>query len=95
MKKIISCCGVVCSECEYFPTECEGCPAQKGNVFWLANVEADICPIYKCCINEKQIVHCGLCEKLPCERYLGGDPTKTEEENAEVLKKQLEQLGMM
>lgn len=95
MDKIISCCGVVCSECEYYPKECEGCPTIKGNAFWLQYVEADICPIYDCCINKKQFVHCGLCGELPCEHYGRGDPTKTEEENAEILKKQLAQLKRM
>lgn len=33
MDKIISCCGVVCSECQYYPIDCKGCPALKGKHF--------------------------------------------------------------
>lgn len=95
MEKIISCCGVVCSECQYFPEACSGCPAIKGQVFWLEYTGGTVCDIYECCVNTKKLVHCGKCEKLPCNRYNGSDPTKTAEENENDFIKQLAQLRLM
>jgi hypothetical protein len=89
MSKIISCCGVVCSECERYPENCKGCPAIKGKVFWLEYTGENICPVYSCCMLEKKYEHCGKCALLPCEKYHRGDPTKTKEENQQVLEKQL------
>lgn len=95
MDKIISCCGVVCSECDSFPENCKGCSEIKGRVFWLQYTGEDICGIYDCCMNERRLGHCGKCAHLPCERYSRDDPTKSIEENAEDLRKQLEQLKSM
>jgi hypothetical protein len=95
MDKIISCCGVVCSECTYFSKDCTGCPEIKGKVFWLHFTGEDICDIYDCCINKRHLQHCGKCEFLPCKRYSRDDPTKSPEENAEDHRKQIEQLKSM
>lgn len=95
MEKIISCCGVVCSDCEHYPSDCKGCPAIKGKVFWLEYTGGSICEIYDCCINHKKLEHCGKCAKLPCEHYNGNDPTKSEAENAEDHAKQMKQLKSM
>ena len=43
MNKIISCCGVICSECEYYPIDCKSCPIIKGQVFWLEYTGEKIC----------------------------------------------------
>jgi len=93
--KIISCCGVVCSDCEYYPNDCKGCPEIKGNVFWLQYTSEEICSIYQCCINEKQYSHCGKCSDVPCQFYERGDPTKTDEENKKILDSNLAQLKQM
>lgn len=95
MDKIISCCGVVCSECQYYSTDCKGCPAIKGQVFWLEYTNEKICAIYDCCLNTKKLAHCGKCKELPCDRYNGFDPTKTPEENENDFIKQLAQLRLM
>lgn len=29
MEKKISCCGTVCSDCEYYPADCQGCREVK------------------------------------------------------------------
>lgn len=90
MERSISCCGIVCSECQYYPKECAGCPALKGKVFWLQYVEAEVCPIYQCCVEEKKLDHCGQCGKLPCERWKRfEDPNMTAEESAEGEKRQI------
>ena len=95
MEKIISCCGVVCSDCEYYPEDCKGCREIEGKVFWLQFTGGDICDIYDFCIEKKQLAHCGKCSALPCEHYAKNDPTKPEEENKAILKKQLEQLKQL
>ncbi len=43
MNKIISCCGVICSKCEYYPIDCKGYPIIKGQVFWLEYTGEKIC----------------------------------------------------
>lgn len=95
MDKVISCCGVVCSECQYYPADCKGCLTIKGRVFWLEHTGEKICEIYECCVNTKKLEHCGKCEKLPCAKYNGSDPTKTTEENNQDFINQLEQLHAM
>ncbi len=96
MGNIISCCGVICSECEHFNGECSGCPDIRGKAFWLQFTGEDVCSIYNCCINKKQYQHCGQCSSLPCELYLNSnDPTKSEEENQGILQNQLQQLKLM
>ena len=95
MEEIISFCGVVCSKCQYFPGECSGCSAIKGQVFWLEYTGGTVCDIYECCVNTKNLVHCGQCENLPCDRYNGSDPTKTAKENENDFIKQLAQLRLM
>lgn len=95
MDKVISCCGVICSECQYYHVDCNGCPEIKGQVFWLEYTGEKICEIYECCVNTKKLLHCGRCANLPCHRYNGSDPTKTPEENKNDFIKQLEQLHSM
>lgn len=93
MEKVISCCGVVCSECEYYPDNCTGCPTIKGKAFWLEYTGGTVCDIYDCCVNQKKFSHCGQCASLPCGLYLNAnDPTKSEAENEAILKSQLCQL---
>ena len=95
MDKIISCCGVICSECSYYPTDCKGCPTIKGQAFWLEYTGENICKIYDCCVNDKRLEHCGQCEILPCGRFNGSNPTKTPEENKNDFINQLAQLRLM
>lgn len=95
MDTVISCCGVACSQCQYYPEDCKGCPTIKGKAFWLEYTNEEICSIYDCCVNQKKLSHCGKCDKLPCNRYDGSDPTKTEKENNDDFIKQLEQLHLM
>lgn len=95
MDKIISCCGVICSECQYYPADCKSCPTIEGQVFWLEYTGEKICGIYQCCVNTKKLEYCGNCERLPCAEYNGFDPTKTQEENEKDLINQLAQLRAM
>ncbi|MEM1484766.1 DUF3795 domain-containing protein [Oscillospiraceae bacterium PP1C4] len=95
MARIISCCGMVCSGCDYYPQDCKGCPSIEGKAFWLQFTGGDVCEIYNCCVNEKGLKHCGQCSLLPCELYSNSDPTRSEQENQDILKKQLKQLQSM
>lgn len=93
MDKTVSFCGVVCSECEYYPNDCKGCTGVEGRPFWIQYVEQDMCNIYDCCANKKKIAHCGKCSELPCNYYFDTvDPNLTEKERNEGLKKQIETL---
>jgi hypothetical protein len=81
-------CGIYCGSCEYFGKQCEGCNSLKGKPFWTASVKMDICTLYDCSINKKQLEHCGLCSELPCKTYLEfRDPSLTDEQFNESVKK--------
>ncbi len=95
MEKIISCCGVVCSDCKSFPNDCKGCPEINGKAYWLQYTGEDICGLFDCCVNQKKFPHCGNCASLPCGHYERDDPTKTPEENEEDRRKQLAQLKLL
>ena len=92
MLKNGSCCGCICTECEYFPADCPGCAATQGKPFWLRFTGDAVCSIFHCCVEERGLPHCGKCAKLPCVLYEGNDPTKTPEENAADHQNRLEQL---
>ena len=96
MKKTVSCCGVVCSQCEHFPHVCLGCSQIEGKVFWLKYTNEAVCNIYHCCVKEKAFLHCGQCKELPCRFYTDAyDPTKSKDENEMILKKQLQELSLL
>ena len=59
-KQLIGMCGAYCGACEWkAKTNCPGCQAKKGDMFWGE------CAVAKCCC-EKGISHCGTCSELPC-----------------------------
>lgn len=95
MGKIISCCGTICTDCEYYPGACAGCPEIEGKAFWLEYTGGAVCEIYDCCVRQRQYAHCGACQELPCSRYQLEDPTKSAEENARDSQRQMEQLAKM
>ena len=96
LKKIISCCGAVCSGCEKYPNDCKGCSDVKGKVFWLEFTGGMVCDIYNCCVDQKRFDHCGQCSSLPCQFFLDTiDPNKTKEENEKILESQLYHLKSM
>jgi hypothetical protein len=64
-KNQIAMCGAYCGACEWKPkTNCPGCLAAKGKMFWGE------CTVAKCAI-EKGITHCGLCSDLVCDTLQG------------------------
>jgi hypothetical protein len=95
MSKDISVCGIDCAvacveHCNKFEelkdNPCKGCNALEGVVFWTKLFNVDVCPIYGC-VKEKQLKHCGQCEKLPCDIWVNSkDPSMTEEQHQQGIK---------
>ena len=53
-------CGLRCEGCAWKEShDCGGCIATNGHPFHGA------CPVATCC-QEKQLLHCGLCDVFPC-----------------------------
>lgn len=53
-------CGIDCGSCEYREkTNCPGCQAAEGKMFWGE------CAVAKCCIS-RNLEHCGPCQDFPC-----------------------------
>ena len=73
------------------PMKCPGCRKIKGKVFWLRYTGDACCRVYDCCVNRKHWHHCGKCAELPCYRF-SKDPTISDEQNAENLRKMLDNL---
>jgi len=83
MDQILSSCGLLCNECEIYPTQCAGCHRVKGAPFWATeHTPGGICPLYKCAVVDKKYTSCGQCPDLPCELFLRmQDPNSTNEEH--------------
>ena len=80
-KNLAPVCGLYCATCEYLENQCPGCGYVKGRPFWTIRIGVEVCPFYDCCINKKQLEHCGLCEKLPCQTFEEfQDPSLTAEQ---------------
>jgi|SRR5450756_117654 len=80
-EKLAAVCGLYCGPCEYLGEQCGGCGYIEGKPFWTSEMRIETCPLYDCCINKKQLEHCGLCDELPCETFLSlSDPALSPEE---------------
>lgn len=56
-----SSCGIDCSTCQIGKERaCSGCHTLNGEVFWGK------CDLYRCA-NEKNLPHCGKCNRFPCD----------------------------
>jgi len=80
---ILSVCGLVCDNCEFFNVTCSGCQAVKGSTFWAKEMmPSGVCPLYDCSVNRKGLKNCGSCSELPCNTFIEmKDPNSTEEEH--------------
>lgn len=59
--QLIAMCGDYCGQCGYREeANCPTCQVAKGEMFWGE------CSVAKCC-TEKGLMHCGLCDDLPCD----------------------------
>ena len=84
-------CGAKCIDCLSFPNECKGCKKIKGKVFWLQYTGDDICPIWKCCKDQKRN-NCGGCPRFPCSHFVN-DSSISKEKNEKNLKMMIDNLS--
>ena len=80
-RKLATVCGLYCGDCEYLEKQCRGCGHQEGRPFWTTQMKVEVCPLYDCCVNKRQLEHCGLCSELPCKTFAQFyDPSLSEED---------------
>lgn len=80
-KNLAPVCGIYCGTCEYLAKQCQGCGYQQGKPFWTVQMNVEVCPLYDCCVNKRQLEHCGLCDEFPCSTFTElRDPSLSEEE---------------
>jgi hypothetical protein len=91
---LLSTCGLVCDECEYFNKTCEGCINVKGSTFWAKEMmPGKVCPLFDCAVNKKGFAGCGECGELPCKMFLDmKDPALSEEEHKKALEIRVKRL---
>jgi len=91
---ILSACGLICDECEFYQKECNGCIAVEGQTFWAKEMMPDkTCPLYNCSVNVKGFKNCGDCKELPCKMFREmKDPNSSEEEHQLSLVQRVERL---
>ena len=90
---LVETCGLFCGTCEHLDTKCNGCGIQKGKPFWTIMMNVDCCPLYNCCVNKKQLEHCGLCNEFPCETFNQlSDPSLSDKEAQKALLQRQEDL---
>ncbi len=88
-----SVCGISCDGCPFFGDQCSGCNVVSGKPFWSKDLPGQVCPIYECCMNLKNLPHCGVCSELPCQTFLSlRDPALSDEEFQTTLQKRLQVL---
>jgi hypothetical protein len=82
---LITVCGLFCRECEYIGEQCPSCGQVQGKPFWTETFGIEVCPLYDCSINRKQIEHCGLCDEFPCETFTSLRDPSLSDKDAELL----------
>jgi hypothetical protein len=88
-------CGLYCGDCEHLEARCTGCRRVQGRPFWAEEYGVAVCPLYGCCVEEKGLEHCGLCEDLPCETFASlRDPSLTDEQFERSLRERQESLTL-
>ena len=93
MRKYVGACGSICEECKIYKKSCEGCHDIKGMACWLDEVGLEVCDFYECCVIEKELVHCGECELIPCEKFWKNkNPKWTDEEHKEIVESRVNML---
>ena len=93
MERVVSLCGIVCSDCQAFDVQCAGCDTMSGVPSWMDEVDFSVCPLYACCRDEKRLTDCGRCPQLPCSLYTElKDPSLSDEEHARALRARMDAL---
>jgi len=79
--ELTACCGLYCGDCEFLGEKCPGCGQVYGKPFHVELSKLEVCSIYGCCVDKKQLEHCGLCDEFPCETFTSlRDPSMSDEE---------------
>ncbi len=92
-KELETVCGLCCGDCAYLKDGCQGCNAEKGAPFWTQFAGVTVCPVYDCCVNERRLEHCGLCDSMPCGRFTQiKEPNVTEAQEQECLRARVAEL---
>ena len=69
VRSLAGVCGQYCGVCEsHDANECRGCAYELGLT------RHGECAIFQCCVGERGLEHCGLCEKFPCQLFLSSEP---------------------
>jgi hypothetical protein len=91
---MLSACGLICDECEFYDTTCAGCYAVKGSTFWAFELmPSQVCSLYDCSVNKKGLKSCGGCKELPCKLFISiKDPKLSDEEHKKVIDIRVERL---
>jgi hypothetical protein len=86
-------CGLYCGECEHLPDKCSGCGQVQGKPFWTAQFGVETCPLYGCCVIQKNLEHCGLCPDFTCQMFDSmRDPSMSDEEAEQSMQKKINDL---
>jgi hypothetical protein len=80
---VLSACGLICTNCQFYNNPCSGCYQVEGKTFWAQEAKQEkICPLYDCSVNKNGFYNCGECLDLPCKKFLElKDPNIAEEEH--------------
>ena len=91
--KLAAVCGLYCQTCEHLGSHCQGCGHVQGKPFWTAQMNVAVCPLYDCCVNTKQLEHCGLCQEFPCTTFRElRDPSLSDAEAEKALQARQQEL---
>ena len=94
-KDLAAACGLYCGDCEHLEKQCQGCVQVQGKPFWTTQYGVEVCPLYGCCVNQKQLEHCGLCIDFPCETFTSlRDPSLSDEEAEHSLRERQKDLTL-
>jgi hypothetical protein len=64
-RKLAAVCGRYCGECDaYLAGSCCGCGYQLGQT------RRGECAVFRCCVAERGLEHCGLCLDFPCQVFV-------------------------
>jgi hypothetical protein len=80
---ILSACGLICTDCEFFGNKCNGCHDVTGKTFWAEeHMPSKVCPLYDCSVNDRKYTDCGGCAEVPCKMFREmKDPASSDEEH--------------
>lgn len=65
-RRVVAVCGGLCEECaEYRTRRCRGCGDKARSI------RQGECGVFRCCVLERGLDHCGLCLDFPCQLFWG------------------------